>query len=279
MRPITTLQDLPTAIRLAGGLFLLLILAFYALAQVNLALSAGAGSLPGPSAVLAKYHGTRAGSRLHVVLDPARPETDPKAMYPNLGTTEAERAARRARILGWVEAGALASGWPDVAPVFTAPEGCVRCHSTAEGGSRVQAALPLETYEQVLPLASIDTGMAPSTLALTSHNHLMGFAVAALLVSCLVALTRWPRRLVLTLVAIVFVGPVIDVASWWLTHSLGHPFEYGVILGGALFGVGLTTMAILVLDELWLRSRVRRLLAYMAPAVAVPVDTPSMGDK
>lgn len=257
MQP-TFLQDLPPAVRLAGGLFLLSLLAFYGTAQAQLVLSAGGGTWPGPSAVLAKYHGTRRGSRLHSGLDPARPESDPKAMYSNLGSTDAERAERRRLVLDWVESGAPRRGWPVVESIFTATDGCVRCHSRAEGGTRVKADLPFDRYEDVLAVTAVDTGMAPAALALSSHNHVVGFAVSALLASLAFAFTHWPRRVVLTLIAIAFLGPAIDVSSWWLTHEYGHPFEYGVMIGGGLYGFALVGMAVLCLDELWLRSRLRR---------------------
>ena len=252
------LVDLPKPLRLAAGLFAALILAFYAAAQVNLILAVGGGAWPGPDAVLANYHGTRKGSRLHSALDPARLDSDPKAMYPNLGKTESERAERRARILRWVESGAPESAWPAVASIFAAADGCAQCHSRADGGTRVKADLPLETYEDVKPLTAVDTGMTSAALALSTHNHVMGFALSALVVSVLFAFTRWPRRVALALMTLAFVGPAVDVASWWLTHQFGHPFEYGVLLGGALYGFALVTMALLSLDELWLGSRLRR---------------------
>ena len=155
-----------------------------------------------------------------------------------------------------------------MAEVFSGPDGCVRCHSTADGGTRARADLPLETYEQVRPLADVDTGMAPSALALSSHNHLMGFAVSSLLVSAAFSLTRWRRSLVVALVPAAFLGPVMDVASWWLTREFGHPFEYGVVVGGALYGIALTAMSVLALDEVWLGSRLRRIVARVVPAIA-----------
>ena len=268
MRP-TSFKDLPTAVRLAAGLFLLLLMAFYGMsqAQLVLSLSAGSGRLPGPAAVLAKYHGTRKGSRLHAALDPARPEADPKAMYANLGTTEAERSERRGRILAWVEAGASRDGWPSVAPIFLATENCARCHSRAESGLRAKADLPFDTYEDVLAVATIDTGMSAVALSLSSHNHLMGFAVSALLVSLAFAFTVWPRRIVLSLIALAFIGPAIDVASWWMTREFGHPFEFGVMLGGGIYALTLGTMSVLCLDEIWLRGRLRRLALRVVPAL------------
>jgi hypothetical protein len=266
------LSTWPLPVRVAIGGFLLLILGFYGTAQLNLALQSGTRGVPGPQAVLERYHGSGKSSRLHAVLDPSLAEDDPQAMYPHLGHDEEERRMNLRRVLTWVEAGAPRSGWSDVAEVFASSHGhgCVECHSTAEGGTRARADLPLETYEQVVPFTVRDHGMSRSTLALSTHNHVMGFAVSSLLVSLLFAFSLWRRGVVVTMVVAAFAGPAIDVASWWLTHLFGHPFQYGVILGGSLYGVALVTMSLLVLDELWLGSRLRRMVQRAIPGLSDP---------
>jgi len=271
--PPLQLRQLSSPARLAVGAFLLLILAFYGAALVNLVLQAGTRGIPGPTAVLERYHGSGKASRLHLVLDPALPEGDPRAMYPHLGHDEADRRTNLGLVLRWVEAGAPRDQWSRVSEVFAGSHGhgCVECHSTADGGTRTRADLPLETYEQVLPFTKVDRGMSRSTLALTTHNHLMGFAISSLLVSLIFACTSWRKGLVSALVLTAFVGPAIDVSSWWLTHLYGHPFQYGVIAGGALYGIALLTMSVLALDELWLGSRLRRLAQRVMPSLAEPV--------
>ena len=270
--PPLHLGGLPGPARLAVGAFLLLILAFYGAAQVNLVLQAGTRGIPGPTAVLERYHGSGKASRLHLVLDPTLPEDDPRAMYPHLGHAEEERKEKRLLVLGWVEAGAPRDQWSKVSEVFASRHGhgCVECHSTADGGTRTRADLPLETYEQVLPFTTVDRGMDRATLALTSHNHLMGFAVSSLLVSLIFACTRWRKGLVSALVLAAFIGPAIDVSSWWLTNVYGHPFQYGVIAGGGLYGIALLTMSVLALDELLLGSQLRRLAQRVMPSLAEP---------
>jgi hypothetical protein len=257
-----SLGSLPGPRRLAIGLFLLSILGFYALAQVQLAVAVGGGKpLPGPERVLVRYHGD-ARSRLDRVLDPSLSAEDARNMSQFLPSDD--RPAHRARILGWVAAGVPREGWPAVAAVLSNEDHCAFCHSTRpmEGGEKRQKAdLPFDTYEQVLEVAKKGEGMSLGVLAETSHNHAFAFAVAALLVSMVFSFTRWRGPIVPLLVSGAFVGAAIDVASWWLTRSHGSPWQWGVIGGGALFGVSLSAMAVLSLDEAWAGGRLGGLVA------------------
>jgi hypothetical protein len=258
----THLGALPGPRRLAVGLFLLSILGFYALAQVQLATAVGGGRpLPGPDRVLLKYHGD-ARSKLERVLDPSLPDTDPHAMSQYLPADD--RAGARAKVLAWVAAGAPATGWPDVEPILAGEATCALCHSAKpfEDGSRRQRAdLPLDTYEGAKAVARPGEGMSVAQLAETSHNHAFGFAVAALLVSLVFTHTRWRGPIVPLLIAGASAGAAVDVASWWLTRSYGSPWQWGVMLGGAAFGASISTMALLALDEAWAGGRLGALLA------------------
>ena len=130
---------------------------------------------------------------------------------------------------------------------------------TAEGtGTRRD--LPFDRYVDVLPVTRGDDGIASTELATTAHNHLFNFLVASLLVSLIFGLSRWRGPLVTLLILGTFVGALVDVASWWLTKWYGSPFHWFVFLGGAAFGVCLTGMAALSLDELVFGGRVGRLL-------------------
>jgi hypothetical protein len=258
------LADLPASRRLALGLFLLGIVGFYGLAQATLTLAVGGGRWPSPADVLHRYHGDPTKSMLHQVLDPSRGIDDPRRMYPFLGTSDAELVERRAAILSWVEAGATREGYAAVRPVFEGEMTCGLCHSTkpdAEGHRRAKADLPFESYEQVLAAARPDRGMPWADLAKTSHNHLFGFLVAALLVSWAFTATRWRGPLVPALVTMTFLGALVDVAAWWATKRSGAPWHLAIMAGGAAFGASLTAMAVLALDELWLRSTLGRAVA------------------
>jgi len=266
----TSLAGLRFDQRLALGSFLLLMMGFYALAQVKLVTAvADDHGFPGPAKVLARYHGDPTQSALHHVLDPALATDDPKRMYDALGSSDAERSAARSRVLAWVDAGAPRKGWTDVAPLFTGEATCGACHSTRldAGRPRAKSDLPFESFEQAVPFARPGGGMSIHELSTSSHNHLMGFAVVALLTSWIFTHSRWRGPIVSMLVLGSFVGAAIDVASWWLTWSAGDPFQYGVILGGASFGVATMGMVALSLDELWIGGRVGALIA--RPVVAL----------
>lgn|GEM_PF-2241341 len=264
------LAALPGPRRLAVGGFLVVLLGFYAAAQVQLWLAAGGGAFPGPREVLVRYHGDPLRSRLHLALDPARAETDPKRMYLWLGETEDERAAAHRRVLGWVEAGAPRARWGEVAPVFTGAKTCGSCHARgtdAEGLARAKADLPFETWDDVAPSAERGAGMPLGELATTTHNHLFGFATLALLVSWIFTATRWRGPLVPLLVGAASVGIVVDVGAWWLTRAFGAPFHLAVMFGGALFGGAVVAMIVLALDEVALGGVLARLLR--SPLVAL----------
>ena len=252
-----TLATLSPPRRLIVGGFLTLMLLFYAVAQAQIFVAVGGGrSYPGASAVLARYHGDPTKSRLHRVLDPERAPEDPRNMWRYLGPADEDKPTQRKTILSWVEAGMPRERWVEVMPIFTATSTCAACR--APGAQR--ADLPFDTYEHVVAAAGPDTGMTLDELTTSSHNHLMGFAVAGLLVGLLFSASRWRGPIVSLLSAGVFVGAAIDVASWWLTHWKGSPFHYGVLLGGGLFGASLTAMAVLSLDELWLRGAIARVV-------------------
>ena len=174
-----------------------------------------------------------------------------------LGENEAERTTNRTLVLGWVERGAREGEWPTVAPVFAK---CAACHSAKAEGTGTRPDLPFDKYVDVLPVTRGDDGMSFAELATTAHNHLFGFLVGALLVSVIFGMTRWRGRLVSTLILGAFVGGIVDVASWWATKFWGSPFHLFVFLGGAFFGLCLSVMAALTLDELLLGGKLGKLL-------------------
>lgn len=264
------LCDLSLERRIALASFLGLLLAFYGLAQVKLVHAVGGGdSIPGAGRVLARYHGDPARSRLHHVLDPTLSANDPTRMFDALGSREEERSARRGKILAWVERGAPRDEWHTVSTIFTGESTCGACHSARQDGDRqrLKADVPFESFEQVVKFARPGTGMSVHELATSSHNHLIGFAIVALMTSWAFTLTRWRGPLVRTLVLLSFGGAAVDVSCWWLTRAFGHPYEYGVILGGGAFGAAVLAMALLSLDELVLDGRTGRFIAPLARAL------------
>ncbi|MDJ0976094.1 MAG: hypothetical protein QNJ98_16665 [Planctomycetota bacterium] len=238
------IRDASGSTRLAIGCFCVVLLSFGLLAQVNLWAQDGEGSLPTSDQVLWKYNGKPGTSRMHVVLDPDLPLDSMLNMSQFLGM-EMEVDEARKTILDWVDAGAPESGWETVAPILTDPTRCAQCH--VPGGQMASA--PFETYADVVPYTQPDRGMAMGALLISAHNHLFGFAVSSLLLTLLLCHSRWGGWLRVGLILAAFAGPLLDIGGWFLTHYQGAPFQYMVILGGALFGGATTLMALLVLAD------------------------------
>ncbi len=256
------LLDLPYPARLAVGAFCVLLLAFHVSAQATLWAQAGGGSMPSTQEVLWKYHGNPARTKLHEVLDLSLPRSSPRAMFwyldpqatpDSLETVE----ARRAVVLDWVAAGAPRFGWEPVRQVLQEQGLCRECH----GAGKEMARVPLDTYEDVVKVARPGRGMLPGVLLVSAHNHLFAFAVAALLLGVLTALSGVRRFVASALVLAAFAGAAIDVGGWFLTAAAGDPWQKVVVLGGASFGLATTLMALLVLDEValggWFAKRLR----------------------
>ncbi len=242
------LIDAPGSLRLAVACFACLVLGFVLLAQANLWQQVGAGGLPGPRAVLLKYHGDPDKTLLHDVLDPARPFDDRRNMSQYLGGIDANdpvTAERRTQVLTWVEAGAPESGWEGLAPIFTAVEACGACH--APGGEK--ADLPLTTHAEVLPTTRYGAPTPLGPLLISAHNHLFGFAVLALLLSVGLCFTRVEGLLRGLLILGASGGAALDIAGWFLTRQWGSPFHLLVVTGGGLFGLTTTVMGLAILRD------------------------------
>lgn len=244
------LHTLPPSVRLAAACFAALILGFVLLAQVNLWHQVSGGTAPGPDDVLKRYHGDPERSRLDDVLDhEAHPSLDdPKNMWQYLGgeswedpTTQANREV----ILDWVRAGAPEDGFAKVKPILTGAGMCGDCH--VPGGLKED--LPFDTYEAVLPLTKPGGKYPLNTLLISAHNHLFGFAAMALLLSLGACFTGLPGRLRMLLILGASGGAALDIAAWFLTRTWGSPWHFAIMLGGGLFGLSCTAMALAVLHE------------------------------
>lgn len=243
-RPIRTWESGP---RLAAGGFALLVLGFALLAQANLFVQDGGGALPGPQAVLEKYHGRPGASVLHDVLSRERHPgaDDPRNMWQYLGSDDATIDAYAERVLNWVDEGAPESEWEAISMIVASPDRCAACHAPGE----LMETMPFQTYEEILPYAQAGEGMPLGRLLISAHNHLFGFAVLALLLALLFCATRLGGRLRIPILVAAFLGPALDIGGWFLTRSVGAPFQYMVMAGGALFGIATTLMALAVLAE------------------------------
>ena len=242
------LVDAPAPVRLAVGCFAALVLGFVLLAQVNLWHQVGGGAPPGPDTVLHRYHGNPDITRLHDVLDLSKGLDDGRNMWQYLGGQSRDdptTLANRTSILDWVDAGAPEAGWATVQPIFTGFETCGGCH--APGGAKKDK--PFTTYEQVLPFTKPGGGAPLGPLLISAHTHLFGFAVLAFLLSLGLCATRIVGRPRALLILAASAGAALDISGWFLTRSWGRPFHFQVMLGGGLFGLACTLMALAMLRD------------------------------
>lgn len=88
----------------------------------------------------------------------------------------------------------------------------------------------------------------------TSHTHLFGQTLIAGLLGLIflfASLREWLKALIL---ALPFVGTLIDIGGMWLTRFVWPPLASLVIVGGALFALGYLLIAVISLHQLWLRK-------------------------
>jgi hypothetical protein len=109
-----------------------------------------------------------------------------------------------------------------------------------------------------MKVAELDTGMDIFTLVRVSHIHLFGitfvFFTMGLIFSHAYVRPIWFKSAV---IAIPFIGIVLDVASWYLT-KIFTPFAWVVIGGGGLMGVCFGIMWVVSMYQIWF-------FKYMAP--------------
>jgi len=95
--------------------------------------------------------------------------------------------------------------------------------------------------------------MRTPLLIQTSHTHLFGQTLIAGLLGLIFLFSSVGERTKMLLIALPFVGTLLDIGGMWLTRFVSPSFGVVVIAGGSLFGLGYALIAILSLYELWLQ--------------------------
>src|SRR5688572_2352089 len=88
----------------------------------------------------------------------------------------------------------------------------------------------------------------------TSHTHLFGQTLIAGLLGLIFlfsSLREGPKALI---VAMPFVGTLVDIGGMWLTRFVWPPLAVFVIAGGTLFALGYVLITVISLWELWIRK-------------------------
>jgi len=92
----------------------------------------------------------------------------------------------------------------------------------------------------------------------TSHTHLFGQTLIAGLLGLIFlfsSLGEWQKAVI---VALPFIGTLMDIGGMWLTRFVWQPFATLVLAGGSLFALGYVLIAGIVLYELWLKQETHR---------------------
>jgi hypothetical protein len=83
----------------------------------------------------------------------------------------------------------------------------------------------------------------------TSHTHLFG---QTLIAGLIFLFSSVGERLKSVILALPFVGTLIDIGGMWLTRFASPALSVLVIAGGIIFAVGYTLITLIALYELWL---------------------------
>ena len=91
----------------------------------------------------------------------------------------------------------------------------------------------------------------------TSHTHLFGQTLIAGMLGLIFlfsAVGEWKKAAIL---ALPFVGTVIDIGGMWLTRFVWQPLAVLVLIGGSTFALGYCMITVIALYELWLKQEAR----------------------
>lgn len=227
-------QDLPLSVRITFTMTLLVLGLGYAFAMIHtFASHAGRDGDAGLSVtdLIIAYSGSASDTRLEAAL---------KGPMQNM-LPDGEHNV----IVAWVRDQANKPEYEvAVAPIIA--KRCIACHD----GSNPHVA-SLNTYDDLLKLVEVDTGMDIFTLVRVSHIHLFGLTFIFFIMSSIFchAYLRlvWLKYVV---IAVPFVAIIVDIASWYLTKVFSG-FAWAVLASGSLIGASFTVQWAVSLYQMW----------------------------
>ncbi len=90
----------------------------------------------------------------------------------------------------------------------------------------------------------------------TSHTHLFGQTLIAGLLGLLFLFSSLGEGKKAVIVALPFIGTMLDIGGMWLTRFVWSPCALLVLLGGSVFALGYLLIAGIAFYELWLQREV-----------------------
>ncbi|MGH7392179.1 MAG: hypothetical protein ACREM3_22370, partial [Candidatus Rokuibacteriota bacterium] len=91
----------------------------------------------------------------------------------------------------------------------------------------------------------------------TSHTHLFGQTLIAGLLGLIFLFSSVREWLKALIIALPFVGTLVDIGGMWLTRFVSPALAGVVIAGGTLFAVGYLLITVISLWELWTPEEAR----------------------
>src|SRR5262245_56903288 len=88
----------------------------------------------------------------------------------------------------------------------------------------------------------------------TSHTHLFGMTLIAGLLGAIFLFSSLGEGKKTLILALPFVGTLLDIGGMWLTRFVWPPLSALVIAGGTLFALGYILITTRSLYEIWLRK-------------------------
>jgi len=96
--------------------------------------------------------------------------------------------------------------------------------------------------------------MRTPLLIQTSHTHLFGQTLISGLLGLIFLFVPLREALKAAIVALPFVGTLVDIGGMWATRFVSPSLSFLVITGGTLFALGYVLIAALSMHDLWLRK-------------------------
>ena len=160
--------------------------------------------------------------------------------------------AQAATAVGVTPADVRASLAPEMPMTHMAPTGHGQMQQGQMGHGQMQM-----SGEKEINLGDI-SGVAKvwirtPLLIQTSHTHLFGQTLIAGLLGLIFLFSSIGEGKKTVILALPFVGTVIDIGGMWLTRFVWPPLGVLVIIGGSLFALGYVLITVISLYDLWLR--------------------------
>lgn len=131
---------------------------------------------------------------------------------------------------------------------------CIRCHDSNAGGSASN--YPIGTYEEFVDYCIPEKSSAKSLekLALSSHVHLLSFAMLYGVTGFCLAMTGFPNFLKVIIAPSALIIQVLEISCWWFARMdapLGPLFASAIPVMGGMVALGLLSQILLSLWDMF----------------------------